>query len=115
MTRLSFPNPEFVEGIRERLVTYQSELLRLATERRDASFVTCDEWSEFEKLFAGEKSTFVWCHWDGTAETEAKIKELTKVTIRCIPLEGEGPSPEAGTCILTGKPSKQRVLMAKAY
>ncbi|MEO1629003.1 MAG: proline--tRNA ligase, partial [Bacteroidota bacterium] len=49
---------------------------------------------------------------DGTTETEVKIKELTKATIRCIPIDQE---EEAGSCVLTGKPSKQRVLFAKAY
>ncbi|MFT7588924.1 MAG: prolyl-tRNA synthetase, partial [Limisphaerales bacterium] len=55
---------------------------------------------------------FVLAHWDGTAETETKIKQLTKATIRCIPLEGE---KEAGSCVLTGNPSACRVLFAKAY
>ena len=67
------------------------------------------------ETFSGETSKFAWCHWDGTAQTEAAIKADTKVTIRCIPLAGEGPPPEAGTCIKSGKPSAQRVLMAKAY
>ncbi len=105
----------FLDGFRERLLTYQAELLRMARERVAAAQVTLDSWEEFETTFAGDNSTFAWCHWDGTAETEAKIKELTKVTIRCIPLEGQGPAPEPGKCILTGNPSKQRVLMAKAY
>lgn len=109
------PETEFVEGFKARLETYQAELLRMARERVAEATVTLDTWEEFEATFADQKSTFAWCHWDGTAETEAKIKELTKVTIRCIPLEGQGPAPEAGACILTGKPSKQRVLMAKAY
>ncbi|MGY8982477.1 MAG: proline--tRNA ligase, partial [Cytophagales bacterium] len=51
-------------------------------------------------------------HWDGTRETENKIKEETKATIRCIPLEGDG---ESGSCMVTGKPSLKRVLFAKAY
>ena len=80
-----------------------------------AQMVTLDTWEEFERTFAGDDSTFAWCHWDGTAETEAEIKARTKVTIRCIPLEGQGPDPEPGTCILSGKPSTRRVLMAKAY
>ena len=50
-------------------------------------------------------------HWDGTAETEAKIKEETQATIRCIPFEAS----ESGVCMVTGKPSKQRVIIAKAY
>ena len=59
-----------------------------------------------------DKAGFATAHWDGTGETEEKIKELTKATIRCIPLNNE---QEDGECILTGKPSKQRVLFAKAY
>jgi prolyl-tRNA synthetase len=55
---------------------------------------------------------FVAAHWDGNGETEEKIKELTKATIRCIPLDN---SQEAGKCILTGNPSTQRVLFARAY
>lgn len=59
-----------------------------------------------------EKPGFLLAHWDGTPETEDKIKELTKATIRCIPLNN---TQEDGKCILTGKPSKQRVLFARAY
>jgi prolyl-tRNA synthetase len=58
------------------------------------------------------KEGFALAHWDGTGETEEKIKELTKATIRCIPLDQK---EEAGTCILTGKPSAGRVVFAKAY
>jgi prolyl-tRNA synthetase len=58
------------------------------------------------------KGGFISAHWDGTGETEEEIKDLTKATIRCIPLE---PTPEEGVCIKSGKPSKQRVLFARAY
>ena len=66
---------------------------------------------DFEKLL-DSKAGFVSAHWDGTAETEEKIKELTKATIRCIPINNV---QEEGKCILTGKPSKERVLFARAY
>ena len=66
-------------------------------------------------MFRTGESKFAWCHWDGTAETERAIKDETKVTVRCIPLEGQGPDPEPGACIKTGKPSARRVLFAKAY
>ena len=66
-------------------------------------------------VFAGEGSKFVHAHWDGTAETEKAIKDETKVTIRCLPLAGDGPPSEPGKCIKTGKPSARRVLFAKAY
>jgi prolyl-tRNA synthetase len=70
-----------------------------------------DDWAEFEKLL-DEKGGFLSAHWDGTAETEEAIKEKTKATIRCIPLNN---AQEEGKCILTGKPSAQRVLFARAY
>ena len=78
---------------------------------RDNNITKADTWDEFEKLL-DEKGGFISAHWDGTAETEDKIKELTKATIRCIPLNNP---QEEGTCILTGKPSKERVLFARAY
>jgi prolyl-tRNA synthetase len=106
---------EFIATFTARLATFQAELLRLARERMRAREVTLDTWDEFLATFAGDKSTFAWCHWDGTAETEARIKEETKVTIRCIPLPGQGPDPQPGLCIRSGRPSPRRVLMAKAY
>jgi prolyl-tRNA synthetase len=109
------PEAELVAGFRDRLLRYQDELLRLARERRDQASVTLDSWSDLVDRFSGEQSTFAWCHWDGTRETEAKIKEETQVTIRCIPLPGQGPAEEAGSCIKSGRPSPRRVLMAKAY
>ena len=109
------PREEFLAGVRQRLLDYQDQLLAAARQRMQDNVVTLDTWEQFEQTFAGESSKFAWCHWDGTAETEAAIKAKTKVTIRCIPLEGQGPAAEEGTCIFSGKPSKQRVLMAKAY
>ena len=70
-----------------------------------------DTWDEFISVLDG-KAGFILAHWDGTSETETKIKELTKATIRCIPLDNP---LEDGKCILTGKPSIQRVLFARAY
>lgn len=109
------PEAEFLGGVRERLDTYQAMLLDTARERMTASTIELDTWDEFVEAFAADKSTFAWCHWDGTAETEAAIKAETKVTIRCLPLPGQGPAPEPGKCIKTGKPSAGRVLMAKSY
>jgi prolyl-tRNA synthetase len=109
------PRDGFVDDVRQTMLTYQDELLRLARERVAEQTVTLDTWEEFESTFAEGKSTFAWCHWDGTAETEAAIKAKTKVTIRCVPLDGQGPAAEPGTCIFSGKPSSRRVLMAKAY
>jgi prolyl-tRNA synthetase len=109
------PESEFVGGVRARLLAFQRELLRLAVERREESTVLLDDWDDFRSVFASEQSRFAWCHWDGTRETEQRIKDETKVTIRCIPLPDEGPEPEPGHCIASGAPSRQRVLLAKAY
>lgn len=78
---------------------------------RDNNITKADTWEEFEKLL-DDKGGFIAAHWDGTGETENKIKELTKATIRCIPLNN---MQEEGTCILTGNPSRERVLFARAY
>ena len=78
---------------------------------RDAHIRKADTWAEFEQLLDGEGG-FISAHWDGTAETEEAIKQKAKATIRCIPLNNP---QEAGQCILTGKPSKERVLFARAY
>ena len=93
----------------------EDDLQRIARERMESQMVTLDTWDEFLAAFAGDQSTFAWCHWDGTAETEAAIKEQTKATIRCVPLAGQGPDPEPGTCIFSGRPSARRELIAKAY
>ena len=65
--------------------------------------------------FEDGQSKFVWAHWDGTIETELAIKDATKATLRCIPLDGEGPAAEPGKCIKSGGASAQRVLFAKNY
>ncbi|HEX6914888.1 MAG TPA: proline--tRNA ligase [Chitinophagaceae bacterium] len=93
------------------LAEIQENLLRRATEFRDKNITPVDTWEEFVKVL-DEKGGFIAAHWDGTGETEEQIKERTKATIRCIPLENK---MEAGKCILTGKPSTQRVLFARAY
>jgi len=93
----------------------QADLYQRALARREANTVSVDTWDDFAAVFAGADSKFVWAHWDGSTETELAIKEATKATIRCIPLDGEGPAAEPGTCIKTGAPSAQRVLFAKNY
>ena len=70
-----------------------------------------NSFEEFKEVLEG-KGGFISAHWDGTVETEEKIKELTKATIRCIPIDRK---EEEGICMFTGKPSKGRVLFAKAY
>jgi prolyl-tRNA synthetase len=94
---------------------FQNDLFRRALERREERTRTVDDWKAFGECFADGDSHFVWAHWDGTTETELAIKEETKATIRCLPLPGEGPDPEPGTCIKSGRPSKGRVLFAKNY
>ncbi len=109
------------EGTADQIVdlleTMQANLFQRALAFREANTIRVDTWAEFEALFAGEQAPgFVAAHWDGTQETEDKISELTKATIRCIPLQPlkEGDD-QPGVCVLTGKPSAQRVLFAKAY
>lgn len=101
----------------EALSDLQADLFKLALDRREANTRRVESWEEFQATFAGEGGAgFVLAHWDGTTETEARIAEATRATIRCIPLSPLEPSDnEPGTCILTGKPSKQRVVFAKAY
>ncbi|OQY94538.1 MAG: proline--tRNA ligase, partial [Sphingobacteriales bacterium UTBCD1] len=93
------------------LIDIQQNLFNKAKAYQQEHITPADSWSEFEKLLE-EKGGFILAHWDGTAETESLIKEKTKATIRCIPLDNP---QEAGKCILTGKPSQQRVLFARAY
>ncbi len=93
------------------LVNIQENLYERALGfRKDHTFYV-DSYEEF-KTILDEKGGFIYAHWDGTPETEARIKEETKATIRCIPLEGD---TEEGKCMVTGKPSKQRVIFARAY
>ena len=93
------------------LLDIQSNLFNRAKKYRDEHITKVDSWDDFISTL-DTKAGFVSAHWDGTPESEDKIKEMTKATIRCIPLNNE---QEGGTCILTGKPSVQRVLFARAY
>ena len=89
----------------------QDNIYKKALDFREENTFRADTWEEFNKIL-DEKGGFIYAHWDGTPETEQKIKELTKATIRCIPLNNK---QEAGKCVLTGNPSTQRVLFARAY
>lgn len=89
----------------------QNNLYQKALDHREENTRAVDTWEEFEKVL-DDKGGFILAHWDGTPETEEKIKELTKATIRCIPLSAR---EEQGRCILTGKPSNRRVIFARAY
>ncbi len=89
----------------------QANIFNRAKAFRDNHITEANTWDEFVDLL-DNKTGFISAHWDGTPETEEKIKEQTKATIRCIPLNNK---QEAGTCILSGNPSTQRVLFARAY
>jgi len=99
---------QYVQSLLEEI---QQNMFNKAKIFRDEHITPANSWDEFEKLL-DEKGGFIAAHWDGTTETEEAIKEKTKATIRCIPLNNE---KEKGSCILTGKPSEQRVLFARAY
>ena len=99
------------DHIKKLLVEIQEKIYNKALEFRKNNTHTADSWDEFTELIE-HKGGFVRAHWDGTRETEEKIKELTKATVRFIPLDGE---TEKGKCIYTGNPSARRVVFAKAY
>jgi len=91
---------EIQESIYNRAISYREENTR-----------TVESYDEFKKVL-DEKGGFIMAHWDGTEETEEKIKQETKATIRCLPIDGPN---EPGKCMVTGKPSKRKVLFARAY
>lgn len=98
------------ESVEELLQEIQKNIFEKARTFRQNNTFVVDSWEEFKQQI--EKGGFVMAHWDGSAETENKIKEQTKATIRCIPLDIK---EEAGKCVFSGKPSQKRVLFAKAY
>ena len=102
---------ELVLNIQKILADMQTSLFRKAKEFRDNSITEVDDYNTF-KTIINIKGGFVSAHWDGSSESEEKIKNETKATIRCIPL---GNSFKKGNCIISGKPSLQRVLFAKSY
>lgn len=97
-----------VEHLLEKI---QENLYQKSIDFREESSHQADSYDEFKKILE-EKGGFIYAHWDGTTETEDQIQKETKATIRCIPLKG---NQEEGVCMVTGKPSKQRVIFAKAY
>ncbi len=101
-----------IEEVIENLLNdIQTNLFNRAKERQVSSTYVVDTYTDFRTTL-DEKPGFILAHWDGTPETEEKIKEETKATIRCVPLNNK---QEAGVCIYSGKPSAQRVLFARAY
>ncbi len=105
------PKGEVVAKIENLMEEIQDSLYKRAKDFRDSHITLVDNFDEFKEVLSS-KGGFISAHWDGTPETEQKIKERTKATIRLIPIEGK---QEEGKCVLTGKPSAQRVLFAKAY
>jgi prolyl-tRNA synthetase len=89
----------------------QTAIFKKAEAFKADNTYTVDTYDEFKKILE-TKPGFIYAHWDGTSETEEKIKAETKATIRCIPLNS---AAESGKCIYSGQPSTQRVLFAKAY
>ena len=103
---------EFAQG---ELASLQTALYDRALARREAATVRVDSYGDFKDVIAQEPGKFVYGHWDGTRETEVRVKAETGATIRCIPLPDQGFEEEPGTCMITGAPSKRRVIWAKAY
>ena len=100
-----------IEDKIERLLSdIQGNLFKKALSFREKMTYTVDSYEEFKKKI--EEGGFILAHWDGTPETEEKIKEETKATIRCIPFDGD---TTPGKCMVTGKPSAQRVVFARSY
>ena len=110
MTKETVSFDNIVETIQSLLKEIQDNIYQKALNFRLENTREVNTWEEFKEEI--KKPGFLLCHWDGTAETEEKIKAETKATIRCIPLEGD---KTPGTCIYTGKPSAQRVIFAIAY
>ena len=111
LTKETVPFENIEVLVENLLIEIQENIYRKALVFRDENIRKADSWEEFKAILE-EKGGFVLAHWDGSGETEQKIKEETKATIRCIPLEGE---PEEGKCIYSGNPSSGRVLFAVAY
>ncbi|RXR18431.1 proline--tRNA ligase [Flavobacterium amnicola] len=111
LTKEVKPADGIVTYIQDLLEQIQKDLFDKAVDYRATHTTEVNDFEEFKAILDG-KGGFVSAHWDGTPETEEKIKELTKATIRCVPLDRV---EEAGACVFTGKPSNGRVLFAKAY
>lgn len=106
----TLPLEGIVDHVEKELEDIQKSLFERALKNREARTITVDTYDEFKEKI--EDGVFILAHWDGTPETEEKIKEETKATIRCIPFEGD---TTPGVCMVTGKPSARRVLFARSY
>jgi prolyl-tRNA synthetase len=107
----NIPLDSVVDHVNQLLQDIQDNLLKRAYDFRKAHTTPVDNFDDFKRIL-DTKGGFVLAHWDGTTETELKIKEETKATLRCIPIDAP---EEQGVCVYSGKPSSRRVLFAKAY
>ena len=107
----TIPQEGLVERIEGLMTEIQENIYRKALAYRNSMITKVDTWEEFKRVL-DEKGGFISAHWDGTVETEVAIKDATKATIRCIPLD---VVDEEGTCIYSGNPSHRRVLFARSY
>ena len=112
LTKEFIPADAAVEHIIGLMDKIQENMYARALKFREENTFVVDTWDEFKERI--EKGGFLLCHWDGTRETEEKIKELTKATIRCIPIDTD-VIMEEGKCVYSGRPSKQRVIFARSY
>ena len=106
----TYPLEGIVDHVVKELDDIQDSLFKRALENRERRTITVDSYDEFKEKI--EEGYFILAHWDGTVETEERIKEETKATIRCIPFDGD---KTPGVCMVTGKPSARRVLFARSY
>lgn len=111
LTKEIVPQESVVEYVATLLETIQNDLFAKALDYRESHITSVSTFEEFKQVL-DEKGGFIEAHWDGTPETEEKIKELTKATIRCIPLDAK---EEQGKCVFSGKDSTRKVLFARAY
>jgi prolyl-tRNA synthetase len=112
-----FPRAQAVAKIAELLSEMQQDLIENARRLREQKSRVIDSLKDFEAFFADDRAGFAWVHWAGDAAQEEEMAKRFETSIRCIPFESQIPDAAkgAGTCLLTGKPSAQRVVMAKAY
>ncbi|MEM7362279.1 MAG: proline--tRNA ligase [Bacteroidota bacterium] len=108
----SIPQENIVATVQQMLDTIQQNMYSKALAFQESHTTQVDDYEDFKATLNQDIPGFISAHWDGTTETEKKIQEETKATIRCLP---QDVSPERATCIYSGKPSTQRVLFAKAY
>jgi len=111
LEKATYSENTIVETVKFLLEDIQTNIYNKAKQFRSDKTTSVDTYDDFKKVL-DEKGGFILAHWDGTSETEEKIKEETKATIRCIPLNSQ---PEDGICVYSGKPSKRKVLFARAY